>query len=87
MIVAMINTIFVIYDGSESRLLSVPKRSTHVDHFLNKYAQKVCQIKENSIMAISVDKLSYLCYINKEGGQELFGPCPPNVGLVMLVGL
>ena len=38
-------------------------------------------------MAISVDKLSYLCYINKEGGQELFGPCPPNVGLVMLVGL
>ena len=56
-------------------------------HFLNKYAQKVCQNKENSIMAISVDKLSYLCYINKEGGQELFGPCPPNVGLVMLVGL
>jgi len=58
-----------------------------VSHFLNKYAQKVCQNKENSIMAISVDKLSYLCYINKEGGQELFGPCPPNVGLVMLVGL
>lgn len=58
-----------------------------ISHFLNKYAQKVCQNKENSIMAISVDKLSYLCYINKEGGQELFGPCPPNVGLVMLVGL
>ena len=31
-------------------------------------------------MAISVDKLSYLCYINNKGGQELFGPCPQNVG-------
>ena len=29
-------------------------------------------------MAISVDKLSYLCYINKESGQELFGSCPLN---------